>query len=66
MSEVPIIISMPDETPKIYRRACLADFFDEDDVPSENANNKYDKNYSRNDNISKNQQEFGHRKRIKP
>jgi hypothetical protein len=29
--------------------------------------NKYNKNYSQNDNIiSKNQREFGHRKRIKP
>jgi hypothetical protein len=55
-----------DETPKVYRRACLSDFFDEGEAPCENTNRQYDKNDSRNDNISKNQQEFGHRKRIKP
>ena len=59
MEDVPL------ETPVFYRRACLADFFVEGDVPCENTN-KYDKTYSRNDNISKHQQEFGHRKRIKP
>lgn len=55
-------------TQTFYRRACLADFFDEgDEKTTENTNNKYNKNYSHNnDNISKNQQEFGHRKRIKP
>jgi hypothetical protein len=55
-------------TQTFYRRACLADFFDEgDEKNNENTNNKHNKNYSHNnDNISKNQQEFGHRKRIKP
>lgn len=49
------------------RRACLDDFFGEgDDKPCQDNRDKYDKNYSNNDNISKNQQEFGHRKRIKP
>jgi hypothetical protein len=42
------------------RRASLADFLDEPDVCHKN---NY---YSQNDNIAKNQQEFGHRKRIKP
>jgi len=48
------------------RRACLADFFDEDDnIPTQQI---YNHHYSHNDNvvIAKNQQEFGHRKRIKP
>ena len=48
------------------RRACLADFFDEDDdIPTQQT---YNNHYSHNDNvvIAKNQQEFGHRKRIKP
>lgn len=52
------------------RKACLADFFDDDgDIPTTSCNqNKYNNNYSQNDNvvITKNQQEFGHRKRIKP
>ena len=51
------------------RKARLEDFFDEDDdtCGSQNTNN-YNKNYSQNDNvvIAKNQQHFGHRKRIKP
>ena len=47
-----------------YRPAMLSDFFDEDhDVSSKN---KYNKSYSHNDTIQKNQQEFGQRKRIKP
>ena len=48
------------------RRACLADFFDEhDDIPSLQTHNHH---YSHNDNVvlAKKQQEFGHRKRIKP
>jgi hypothetical protein len=55
------------EEQKSYSRpARLEDFFDEtDEKPNKN---KYYKNHSHNDNdtISKNQQEFGHRKRIKP
>jgi hypothetical protein len=47
------------------RKATLEDFFDDDEKPSQN--NKHNKNQSRNDNnIEKNQQEFGHKKRIKP
>jgi len=47
------------------RKARLEDFFD-DDEPI-NQNNKHKKNHSQNDNtIEKNQQEFGHKKRIKP
>lgn len=46
------------------RRASLADFIDTCDI---NIKNKYTKIYSQNDNeITKNQQEFGHKKRIKP
>jgi hypothetical protein len=41
------------------RRACISDFL-EDTCHSKN------QHYSQNDTISKNQQEFGHRKRIKP
>jgi hypothetical protein len=47
------------------RKATMEDFFDDGAMPSQN--NKYNKNHSRNDNgIEKNQQEFGHKKRIKP
>lgn len=47
------------------RKATLADFFDEGETIAQN--NKHNKNHSRNDNdIQKNQQEFGHKKRIKP
>jgi hypothetical protein len=51
------------------RAARLEDFFDDsDDINNQSTkNNKYNKNHSHNDNtIAKNQQEFGHRKRIKP
>jgi hypothetical protein len=49
---------------KIFsRRACLSDFLDIDEV---NIKNKYNKISSCNNDISKNQQEFGHKKRIKP
>jgi len=46
------------------RKACLEDFFDE----VVDKKNQYNKNYSYNDanTIAKNQQEFGHKKRIKP
>jgi hypothetical protein len=47
------------------RKARLEDFFDNDEKPSQN--NKHNKNHSHNDNnVEKNQQEFGHKKRIKP
>jgi len=52
------------------RKACLADFLDDDDddMDSHCYNNKQDRRYSNRDDvfIAKNQQEFGHRKRIKP
>ena len=41
------------------RRACISDFL-EDTCSHKN------QNYSQNDNVAKNQQEFGHKKRIKP
>lgn len=50
------------------RIAKLADFFDDnDDIDIVHSNSKYNKNNTQNDVfISKNQQEFGNRKRIKP
>lgn len=48
-----------------YRKATLEDFFDEGEII--NQKNQHDKNHSHNDNdIKKNQQEFGHKKKIKP
>jgi len=70
MSEIPI--SLPNtcdaaDSQPVYRRVCIEDFFENvDDYNSEKNKNKYNSYRSRNDNISKNQQEFGHRKRIKP
>lgn len=63
ISEIPIL----PKTQTFSRPVCLADFFDED--TTQNAKQKYNKNYSHNDDkniIAKNQQEFGQRKRIKP
>jgi hypothetical protein len=60
MSESPV------NEKSFSRPARLEDFFDETDkTPSKN---KYYNNHSHNDKdtISKNQQEFGHKKRIKP
>jgi hypothetical protein len=57
----------PETTPKTFsRRARLEDFFDKDD--DKPIKQKYNENQSRNDSntISKNQQEFGNKKRIKP
>jgi hypothetical protein len=60
------------ETPHTFsRKVCMADLFDEDDDDNDDmprTQNKYNRNYSQNDNvvIAKNQQHFGHRKRIKP
>jgi hypothetical protein len=52
------------------RKACLADFLDDDNDDDMNSHysNKHNKHYSHKDDvfIAKNQQEFGHRKRIKP
>ncbi len=47
------------------RKATLEDFFDNGETI--NQNNKNNKNHYRDDSdIQKNQQEFGHKKRIKP
>jgi hypothetical protein len=48
------------------RKAVLEDFFDDGETP--NQNNKNNKNHSHNNNndIKKNQEVFGHNKRIKP
>jgi hypothetical protein len=60
-----IIMSEKESTNQtFYRPAILSDFFDGDDDTS--TKNKYNKNYSHNDSIQKNQQDFGQRKRIKP
>ena len=49
------------------RKVYLEDFNDEsDDKCYQDTKHKYNKNHSQNDNIAKNQQEFGHKKRIKP
>jgi len=55
-----------EHTKTFYRKVCLEDFLDESDDKNPQPN-KYEKNHSYNESIiSKNQQEFGHRKRIKP
>ena len=59
MSGIPDI----DALPSFSRPARLEDFLDGSDT---HANYKYNKSHSHNDNIAKNQQEFGHKKRIKP
>jgi hypothetical protein len=52
-------------TDKTFSRpATLSDFLDEADIISNK--NKYNNDYSHNNSIQKNQQHFGHRKRIKP
>ena len=53
---------------KTFSRAvCLEDFLDDDKKTTSHTNDKH-KNYSHKEDtiIAKNQQEFGHRKRIKP
>lgn len=47
------------------RKARIEDFLD-DIVDDKNSQKNRNNNHSQNDNVSKNQQEFGHRKRIKP
>lgn len=59
MSGTPEIDVLPS------RRARLEDFLDDNDR-STNSKNNNNNSHSQNDNISKNQQEFGHKKRIKP
>jgi hypothetical protein len=51
-----------------FRKATLEDFLnDGETINQNNKNNKDNKNQSYNDNnIAKNQQEFGHKKKIKP
>lgn len=58
----------PTTQPTTSRAARLEDFFDDSDNINNQStkNNKYNKNNSQNDTITKNQQEFGQRKRIKP
>ena len=56
-------------TPAFTKKARLEDFFDEDDkcdLIIQNNHDKYNSRHNDNDNIAKNQQEYGHRKRIKP
>ncbi len=55
------------EHPAFSRKANLADFLD--NIETNNKSSKRGQsndNYSREDTIAKNQQEFGHKKRIKP
>jgi hypothetical protein len=47
------------------RKARLEDFLDGDDTGTIPRNN-YNHNNHHNNNVEKNQQEFGHKKRIKP
>jgi len=55
-------MSETDTSEPLPRKLRMEDFLSESEPI-----NKYNKNYSQNDNIiSKNQREFGHRKRIKP
>ena len=58
MSGTPEIDVLPS------RRARLEDFLDDNDRSTNSKNNN--NSHSQNDNISKNQQEYGHKKRIKP
>lgn len=55
------------QTKPFSRPVCLEDFLDDDEKITYQTNNKH-KNYSHKEDtiIAKNQQEFGHRKRIKP
>jgi len=54
--------STNDDSQTFSRRARLEDFLDCNDTRDNYKNN----NNTHNDNIAKNQQEFGHKKRIKP
>jgi hypothetical protein len=58
--------STPQYSSTFSRPARLEDFFDEGDTTDKTNKHKYEKHYSKNDSIEKNQQEFGHKKRIKP
>lgn len=65
MPEVKIPVIPEITAPVITRRANLADFFGDDDEPS-NSKGYKNNNNGNDDRINKNQQEFGQRKRIKP
>lgn len=55
---------MSQGTQSFSRKVCLEDFLDKDDQKSKNKQNK---SYEQIDAyVAKNQQHFGHRKRIKP
>ena len=55
-------MSETDTSELLPRKLCMEDFLSESEPK-----NKYNNNYSQNDYIiSKNQREYGHRKRIKP
>ena len=62
MPEIPPIT--PSSKPSL-RKACLQDFLDDTNI-KDTSYNSYNKNNSHNDTIAKHQQEFGHKKRIKP
>jgi len=67
MSEEPAQVQEQVQAPKtFYRPARLEDFLDEGDVIISKSD--HNKNQSHNDKnyVEKNQQEFGHKKRIKP
>jgi len=60
-------ISTPISTKTYSRSVRLEDFFDSDDADDNKNSKNNNYNYNKYDNtISKNQKEFGHRKRIKP
>lgn len=62
-------MSEEESQPKtVHRKVCLEDFFDDNYKPNDILKNNYNKNYihTNKDIITKNQQEFGHKKRIKP
>ena len=56
------------------RKATLDDFINDDDINNETnetnetnkTKNNYQKNYQKDNDIQKNQKEYGHKKRIKP
>lgn len=57
----------PKAPPSFSRTARLEDFFDKDEIITQNKNkNKNSSNNSHNYKIEKNQHEYGNRKRIKP
>ena len=56
----------PKAPPSFSRTARLEDFFDKDEIITQNKNSHNNSNNSHNYKIEKNQQEYGNRKRIKP